>query len=278
MEAPSPQLAINKRRGRNQYYEEALAEGVALRMMLIPAGTFTMGSPEEELERTEAEGPQHEVAVGQFFMAKYPITQAQWRAVAAMPQVNRELKPDPSRFKGDLRPVEQVSWDDAMEFCDRLTIYSDRQYRLPTEAEWEYACRAGTTTPFHFGETLSTDYANYRGNDGDFGAYGPGVRGEHRQETTPVDQFEGANAYGLCDLHGNVWEWCQDDWHSNYDEALSDGSAWLSSTENKYRVVRGGSWADAPWICRSAFRDGSAPGDGYTSQGFRVCCSAPRML
>lgn len=149
---------IAERLGTNQYYEEALAEGVLpLRMMWIPAGRFLMGSPEDELERLDREGPQHSVTVPQFFMAKYPVTQAQWRAVAAMPQVNRDLQADPSNFKGELHPVEQVSWYEAVEFCDRLSAHTNRQYCLPTEAQWEYACRAGTTTPFHFGETITTD-------------------------------------------------------------------------------------------------------------------------
>ena len=237
-----------------------------------------MGSPEDELERVGSEGPQHEVTVGQFFMAKYPITQAQWRVVLAMPQVNQALDLDPSHFKGDLRPVEQVSWDDAVEFCDRLAIHTNRQYRLPTEAEWEYACRAGTTTPFHFGETLSTDYANYDGSNEEYGAYGPGVRGEYRRETTPVGQFEGVNEYGLSDMHGNVWEWCQDYWHGNYEGAPTDGSAWLSSAESKMRILRGGSWINNPRGCRSAYRNGDDPDDRDFIAGFRVCCSAPRSL
>ncbi|WP_346294101.1 formylglycine-generating enzyme family protein [Sphaerothrix gracilis] len=280
MPAQPSQLIVNKRRGQNQYYEEFLAEGVLpLRMMLIPAGRFLMGSPESELERTEAEGPQHEVAVPQFFMAKYPVTQAQWRVVAALPEVNQGLNSDPSKFKGnDRRPAEQVSWQDAVEFCDRLTIHTNRQYRLPTEAEWEYACRAGTTTPFHFGETLSTDYANYRGNDEKYGAYGPGSRGEYRKQTTPVDHFEGANAYGLCDMHGNVWEWCQDDWHENYEQAPTDGSAWVTGGNAEYKIIRGGSWSDVPRYCRSAFRFRDFPDFRDSDIGFRVCCSAPRIL
>ena len=277
-----PNFTINKRQGRNQSYVEVLAEGLMpLRMLLIPAGTFLMGSPEDELDRTEHEGPQHEVIIAQFFIAKYPITQAQWRAVAAMPQVGRELNPDPSYFKGDRRPVEQVSWNDAVEFCDRLTIHTNRQYRLPTEAEWEYACRAGTTTPFHFGEMVTTDIANYCGKDRKIGgtdysgSYGDGPKGEYREETTPVDQFEGANAYGLMDMHGNVLEWCQDHWHENYEGAPTDGSAWLSSDKIKSRVLRGGSWFSDPRYCRSAYRFRIEPDDRSNDVGFRVCCSAP---
>jgi formylglycine-generating enzyme required for sulfatase activity len=278
-----PQLTLNKRQSRNQCYDEALAEGVLpLRMMQIPAGTFLMGSPEDELERQEREGPQNEVTLSRFFMGKYPITQAQWRAVAALPQVERELKADPSHFKGDLHPVESVSWYDAVEFCDRLTILTDRQYRLPTEAEWEYACRAGTTTPFHFGKTITTELANYRGTDNESmkwsGSYGDGPKGEHREETTPVNQFEGANAFGLCDMHGNVWEWCQDYWHDSYEGVPTDGSAWIEGGNSERRILRGGSWIYFPRYCRSACRDFNGPGGGDFNIGFRVVCSAPRAL
>ena len=277
MEPPSAQLTVKKRQGRNQYYDEVLAEEVLpLRMMLIPAGTFLMGSPEGELERADDEGPQHEVTLSQFFMAKYPVTQAQWRVVAAMPQVKQLLEPDPSSFKGKLRPVENVCWHDAVEFCDRLTRHTNRQYRLPSEAEWEYACRAGTTTPFHFGETLSTAYANYNDADEQSGAYGPGTRGKYRKETTPTDHFEGANAYGLCEMHGNVWEWCQDHWHENYDKAPTDGSAWVKGGNSSRRVLRGGSWRNIPGYCRSVCRDNGSPDSRSNYFGFRVCCSAPR--
>ncbi|NEP18934.1 MAG: formylglycine-generating enzyme family protein [Leptolyngbya sp. SIO4C1] len=201
-----------------------------------------------------------------------------WRAVAAMSQVKRELDPDPSEFKGDRNPVEQVSWYDAVEFCDRLTLQTNRQYRLPTEAEWEYACRAGTSTPFYFGETLSTDIANYNGAGEEYGAYGPGSQGEYRRKTTPVDQFEGANAYGLHDMHGNVWEWCQDHWHENYEGAPTDGSAWLTDDEETPRILRGGSWYYNPRNCRSAYRNDVTPDLRDVNVGFRVVCSAPRAL
>jgi len=188
-----------------------------------------------------------------------------------MPQVERELEPDPSSFKGDDRPVERIFWYDAVEFCARLSQHTGRDYRLPTEAEWEYACRAGTTTPFHFGETITTDLANYRGTI----TYGAGPKGEYREQTTDVSSFP-ANAFGLYDMHGNVWEWCQDHWHENYDRAPTDGAAWLSSGESKYRVLRGGSWYDLPEFCRSAIRIGDAPGviDGLV--GFRVVCGGAR--
>ena len=282
-QARQPRVIINKRRGQNLFFDEVLPSGVALLMAQIPAGTFVMGSPEGELERYDDEGPQHEVTVREFFMGCYPVTQAQWRAVADLPQVERELKPDPSRFKGDQRPVEKVSWYDAVEFCARLSAHTQRAYRLPTEAEWEYACRAGTTTPFHFGETITTDLANYRGTDDEVlnrsGSYGKGPKGDYREETTPVDHFGVANAFGLCDMHGNVREWCADHWHDNYEGAPTDGSAWLDEgkSDSNY-VLRGGSWDFYPRNCRSAIRVLNPPGDAYNAFGFRVACAAPRAL
>ena len=279
-----PKLTLQRRRQAVQFFVEPLNEEVGMEMMLIPAGTFLMGSPEDELDRRDSESPQHEVNVATCFMGKYPVTQAQWRVIAAMPQVNRSLEPDPSRFKGDKRPVERVSWLDAVEFCDRLSTHTHRKYCLPTEAEWEYACRAGTTTPFHFGETITTELANYRGTDNEerklSGSYGRGPKGEYRKETTPVDQFGIANAFGLCDMHGNVYEWCQDHWHSNYEGAPTDGSAWLNEFENNNhaRVRRGGSWHGIPRNCRSAYRHYVSPDLSNDVIGFRVVCRAPRAF
>jgi len=249
------------------------ADTVDLEMVAIPGGTFSMGSPADEPARGESEGPQHDVRVPPFCMGRYPVTQAQWRAVAAMPQVER-IKAAPSRFNGDLRPVEQVSWYDAVEFCARLSAHTGRQYRLPTEAEWEYACRAGTTTPFHFGETISSDLATYKGRN----VYADGPAGEDAKATTPIDHFGLANAFGLSDMHGNVWEWCQDHWHSNYKGAPTDGSAWIEGGNSERRILRGGSWFYYPWYCRSADRNIDGPGDVYVNVGFRVICSAPRAL
>jgi formylglycine-generating enzyme required for sulfatase activity len=203
-------------------------------------------------------------------MGKYQVTQAQWRFVAQLPQVNRELEQDPSHFKGDNRPVESVSWEDAVEFCLRLSEHTKRQYRLPSEAEWEYACRAGTTTPFHFGETITSDLANYNGEY----SYGQGPKGVYKQETTKVGSFGVANNFGLYDMHGNVWEWCQDHWHSNYEGAPTDGSAWLSNKEDSNRkLLRGGSWNVDPGNCRSAFRYYSYLVSNLNDIGFRVVCS-----
>ena len=263
------------RTGRG-YIEPLLEAGSALplHMVLIPGGTFIMGSPDDEPERRDAEGPQHQVSVSKFLMARYPVTQAQWRVVASMPQENRSLELDPSRFKGDNRPVEQVSWYDAVEFCDRLSVHTKRPYRLPTEAEWEYACRASTTTPFHFGNAISTDVANYNG----ISTYGDGSKGENRGRTTRVDQLDNANAYGLSDMHGNVWEWCQDHFYDSYEGAPMDGSAWSTDDENAARVLRGGSWVRYPGNCRSASRAYITPDDRSSSFGFRVSCVAPRAL
>lgn len=254
---------------------EALGNAIPLDMILVPGGTFTMGSPDTEPEREYREGPQHQVTVSSFFMGRYPITQAQWRTVAQMDhQVKQELNADPSEFKGPNRPVEQISWYEAVEFCDRLARASGRPYRLPSEAEWEYACRAGTTTPFSFGKTLTPELANYFGQE----TYNGGPKGVYREQTTPVNEFDVANAFGLCDMHGNVLEWCQDHWHNSYDNSPENGSAWLSEDESEYRVLRGGSWHNFPRNCRSAYRDYTMPGDRYSDIGFRVVCVAPRAL
>jgi formylglycine-generating enzyme required for sulfatase activity len=253
-------------------FSESLSDNLSLEMVSIPGGTFLMGSPPDEPARQGREGPQHEVTVPDFFMGRYPITQAQWRFVANLPKVNQELQPLPSNFKGYGLPVELVSWYEATEFCDRLSAHAKRTYRLPTEAEWEYACRANTTTPFYFGDMILSEVANYNGSF----TYADGPKGSNRQQTTPVDAFNFANAFGLCDMHGNVWEWCQDHWHESYEDAPNDGSAWLTNDEKLGRIRRGGSWTDTPRYCRSAFRGLNTPDDRLNKVGFRVSCSAPR--
>ncbi|WP_236630533.1 formylglycine-generating enzyme family protein [Aphanizomenon flos-aquae] len=269
------ELIINRHSQQAQQFIEDLGNGIKLEMVAIPGGSFIMGSPENEPERRETESPQHQVTVPPFLLGKYPVTQAQWQAVVALPQVNKELKPDPSAFKGVNRPVESVSWHDAVEFCNRLSNHSQRPYRLPSEAEWEYACRAGTTTPFHFGETITTDLANY---NGDY-TYGDGVKGVRRGETTEVGSFKIANEFGLYDMHGNVREWCQDDWHNSYEGAPTDSSAWISEeSNNNKKVLRGGSWYNYPEFCRSASRDYNVAGFGNYYFGFRVVCGAAWTL
>jgi formylglycine-generating enzyme required for sulfatase activity len=286
---------ISRQAHQGKFFTEQLNESSKLDMMLIPAGTFEMG--QTEAERAELirlfgeedyqnyfkyELPRHSVSVPLFFMGKYPVTQAQWRAVAAYEPVNKSLKPDPSNFKGDNRPVEQVSWEDAQEFCQRLSAKTSHFYRLPSEAEWEYACRAGTTTPFHFGETISDELANYCAEDREIdgklykSTYGRGILGQYRQETTEVGKFP-ANPFGLYDMHGNVWEWCEDDWHSDYEGAPTNGSAWTELDRlNTSKLVRSGSWIDGPFICRSASR--YFINDVSKDVGFRVVCEPPRIL
>ncbi len=250
--------------------------------MKIPAGSFIMGAPEIEEGSRGPEQPQHEVRVPSFSMGKYPVTQAQWKAVAALPKVERDLEIDPSKFKGDRRPVERVSWYDAVEFCARLSNHTDQEYRLPSEAEWEYACRAGTTTAFHFGETITSELANY---DASY-TYGNGSKGKKRGKTTFVGSFDVANAFGLCDMHGNVWEWCLDDWHNNYEGAPVDGSGWVDKNDNLSlvkgnAVLRGGSWFSIPVFCRSAFRydhNWSERDIIEDNIGFRVVCAFGRAF
>jgi formylglycine-generating enzyme required for sulfatase activity len=256
---------INRSRGRAEFFRENLGNDVVLEMVAIPGGKFVMGSPESEPERFSGESPQHSVTIQPFFMGKFTVTQSQWKAVAVLPKVNIDLNPEPSNFKGANRPVEQVSWDDAIEFCARLSKKTEKTYRLPSEAEWEYACRAGTTTRFYFGETITTDLANYDGNY----TYGSAPKGEYRKQTTDVGKFP-ANPFGLFDMHGNIWEWCQDEWHENYNGAPKDGSAWLSDNDNQNRLLRGGSWSSNPGNCRSALRFYYARVDRGSSVGFRV--------
>jgi formylglycine-generating enzyme required for sulfatase activity len=272
-------IAVFHQRSKCRGFVQKLDEVCQLEMIEIPAGSFIMGSLEHEIGNQRNEKPQHEVTVQSFCMGRYPVTQAQWRFVAGLTQ---ELNPEPSHIKGDDRPVESISWLDAVEFCKRLSIYTGRDYRLPTEAEWEYACRAGTTTPFHFGKTITPELANYNWSQ-------PYIRSdevnlkESSQGTTPVGSFSVANAFGLSDMHGNVWEWCEDHWHGNYDDkTLKDGSAWLDNADQTdktaLRVLRGGSWNFNPGYCRSASRIVNSARDEFNFIGFRVVCSAERTL
>jgi formylglycine-generating enzyme required for sulfatase activity/uncharacterized caspase-like protein len=232
---------ISRSEGEAEVMIENLGNGVTLEMVKISGGRFLMGSPKREANREHNEGPQHYVDVPEFWMGKYVVTQQQWQAI---------MGNDPSRFQGKNRPVETVSWNNATKFCQKLSRKTGRDYRLPSEAEWEYACRAGTTTPFYFGETITGELANYRASE----TYADEPKGKYKKQTTPVGQFP-PNAFGLYDMHGNVWEFCQDVWHSNYDGAPVDGSAWVNRANSSRRVVRGGSWFNFPRWCRSAGRD-----------------------
>jgi formylglycine-generating enzyme required for sulfatase activity len=185
------------------------------------------------------------------------------------------LKPNPAGFQGENRPIERVTWDDAIEFCQRLEALTGRPYSLPSEAEWEYACRAGTSTPFHFGETLTPDLANY---NSDY-VYSEGPKGRYRSETTPVGFLGFANAFGLSDMHGNVWEWCQDPWHDNYEGAPTHGDVWWNQPEEDgRRVIRGGSWCNPPKYCRSASRGYDSRDNTGRNLGFRVVCRDDSLL
>ena len=258
----------NREQKQAKYFTEDLGNGITIEMVEILGGSFIMGSPENEPKRDDDESPQHDVTVPSFYMGKHEVTQAQWKQVSALPQIERELEPDPSYFKGDNLPVENVSWYDAVEFCKRLSEATGKEYRLPSEAEWEYACRAGTTTPFNFGETITTELVNYDGNY----TYANAPKGEDRGKTTPVESFP-PNAFGLYDLHGNVYEWCADTYQESYAGAPDDGSAWIVNNNNTY-VLRGGSWFVNPHNCCSAYRYRVAPVDVSFGIGFRCSISA----
>ncbi|GBL11357.1 serine/threonine-protein kinase pkn1 [Microcystis aeruginosa Sj] len=237
-------------------FTENLPKGITLEMVNLLAGQFLMGSPDSDSDAWDFEKPQHQVQVNSFAIGKYPVTQAQYEAV---------MGKNPSRFKNNPQnPVEDVSWNDAQAFCQKLSQITGKTYRLPTEAEWEYACRAGTTTPYYFGDDANQlgDYAWYNGNS--------------QNTTHPVGQKR-ANAWGLYDMSGNVWEWCEDNWHDNYIGAPKDGSAWLTN-DNHSQIVRGGSWYYLPFHCRSACRDNDDRRDDHTDLGFRVVCGAGRTL
>jgi formylglycine-generating enzyme required for sulfatase activity len=247
-----------------RYYTELLPGGVELDMVEIPGGKFIMGSPADEENRYDDEGPQHEVTIQPFFMGKYPVTQSQYEAI---------MGENPSDFKGEKRPVENVSWDKAVEFCEKLSKLAGRKYSLPSEAQWEYAGRAGTITPFYFGETITSDLANYDGNY----TYAEEPKGKYREETTEVGIFP-PNAFGLYDIHGNVYEWCEDIWHDNYEGAPDDASAWISldeKTDENYsrRLLRGGFCVINPVNCRVAYRASINRAGFVNGIGFRVSCA-----
>ncbi len=275
-------IVTNKYTKQAKQYIENLGNGVQLEMVEIPGGSFMMGTSPDDIEKVVAEykrsysdkeedarrwvgweTPQHKVTVPSFYMGKYQVTQAQWRAI---------MGNNPSRFKGnDKLPVENMSWEDSIEFCKKLSEKTGKEYRLPSEAEWEYACRAGTTTAFAFGETITPEIVNYDGNY----SYGEAAKGEYRQKTIPVGSLGVANEFGLYDMHGNVWEWCQDTWHSDYTDAPVDGSAQEKQpSNNTSRLLRGGSFSSYAIYCRSALRRRIAPDSRSNTYGFRVVMSA----
>ncbi|KAF0250002.1 MAG: hypothetical protein FD167_592 [bacterium] len=263
--------AVRKRYVRkNRCFIEELDLNTCLDMVSIPKGVFLMGSPDHENGRTNDEGPLHEVNVSQFYISRTTITQAQWRVVANWPKVKRKLNQDPSHLKGDNLPVEQVSWDEAIEFCARLSHKTSKDYRLPSEAEWEYACRAGTNTPFSLGDTITTDLVNYNGNM----SYAQGPKGIFRRGTVEVASMIVANPFGLFDMHGNVWEWCLDNYQNNYEDAPDDAREWQKGSNQDlimgWRVLRGGAWNVGSANCRSAARFKLIPDIKPHYVGFRV--------
>jgi len=268
----------------------AQQNSVPIDMVLIKGGTFTMGSPANEPERMDHEGPRHQVTVSSFYMGKYEVTQKEYQEI---------MGTNPSGIKGDNLPVENVSWYDAIEYCNirskkegltpaytinknqndpnntskfdivRWTVNWNKNangYRLPTEAEWEYACRAGTTTPFSTGNNITTSQANYDGND----PYNISAKGEYREKTTSVGSFA-PNAWGLYDMHGNVWEWCWD-WYGDYTSGAQTDP--MGAGSGTVRVFRGGSWYLPEEFVRSAYRASIDPNYREIPLGFRLVRNA----
>ena len=282
-----PPLRLLRWQARTQVFHEELGEAERLTMVRIPAGSFQMGSAEQEPGRYANEGPVHEVTLAEFLIGQTPITQAQWRTVAGWQERpgerwGRELNPEPAKFKGeqarllagemntDGRPVERVSWEDAIEFCSRLSQRTGPNYTLPSEAQWEYACRAGTTSPYAFGSAITAELATLR--------LGAGLVDDpltaDAQQTTSA-RLHPANAWGLHAMHGNVGEWCRDHWHDSYHGAPADGTPWIDAKAplTADRVVRGGAWSDPASDARSACRyrlPSQTPESA--SVGLRVVC------
>jgi formylglycine-generating enzyme required for sulfatase activity len=243
---------IDRQSGTAECFTENLGEGVDLELVSIPGGTFRMGDDRHHPD----ERPIHQVRVPAFYLGKYPITQAQYRSI---------MGEDKGFGLGADYPIENVSWEDAIEFCRKLSQRTGQNYTLPSEAQWEYACRAGTTTAFYFGETITPDLVNY---NGDY-PYQGAPKGENRARTTPVGIFP-PNHFGLYDMHGNVWEWCLDGYRANYQGAPTDGSGLELSAPDLKRVMRGGAWDYVARGCRSAVRCSLASGIRVAGCGLRV--------
>ncbi len=230
-----------------------VTNSIGMKFSLIPPGQFSMGSPAKEEWHRDDE-PLHRVTISKpYYMATTEVTQREWKAL---------MGTNPSFCTGDDLPVETVTWEQAAEFCNKLSLKEGAKYRLPTEAEWEFACRAGSTTPFYTGQTISTDQANYDGNY----TYANGRKGDFREATTEAGKLED-NAWGLFDMHGNVWEWCAD-WYAEYPAA--DVTDPTGPAGGDRRVFRGGSWVNFPAVCRSANRAKVIPLSWHFHLGFRV--------
>ena len=251
-----------------------IENSIGMKLVLIPPGEFMMGSPESEKNRHSDEGPQHLVRITRpFYFGMHQVTQEEYeRVMGTNPSYFSAGGGGRDRVSGmDTRrfPVERVSWNDAVEFCRRLSALpaecsASRKYRLPTEAEWEYACRAGTTTAFHFGSVLNGRQANCDGNN----PYGTSEKGPYLRRTTTVGSYSG-NGFGLYDMHGNVWDWCAD-WFDEKHYANSPVDDPPGPASGSSRVLRGGSWDDYARHCRSAFRDRCAPDIRLNRLGFRL--------
>jgi formylglycine-generating enzyme required for sulfatase activity len=287
---------MGKRVETARYFQVELPGGMQMDLVQVPTGGFMMGTLESDLvavkqgssrgvekkdlnydivesyiRRVNWESPRHMVNVPGFYMSKFEITQAQWRAVASLPRVNTDLLSDPSSFKGSNLPVETITWDEAIEFCERLTRATGRRFRLPTEAEWEYAARAGTNTPFNFGDSIKTDWANFQGKF----PYNNSPKGEFRETTVAVGTLGLPNAFGLYDMHGNVWEWCSDVWNENYEGAPVDGKSWDTGKISYLRIIRGGAWDSFGGECRSNSRNRMTATIRLNSIGLRVVADIP---
>ncbi len=253
---PAQQTTKPKFTPSETFRDPLKAGGEGPQMVVIPAGHFLMGSPSNESGRRNSEGPQHEVQITKpFAMGVYAITFDDYDLFC---KNIRQEKPDAKGWGREKHPAINVSWHDAQAYCTWLSEQTGRCYQLPSEAAWEYACRAGTSTPYYFGENISKDQANFARNLG---------------QTTPVGSYP-ANSFGLYDMHGNVWEWCQDTWHNNYENAPLDGFSWEDG-KSQARVLRGGSWYGFPDFVRSAAHYGNDPDFGDYGIGFRVLCSSP---
>jgi formylglycine-generating enzyme required for sulfatase activity len=258
--------------------EKTITNSIGMKLVLIPAGKFQMGSPETE-EGRESKELQHEVSITRpFFMGAYETTQREWETV--MQKKFNQSQFNSSRGGSYDHPVENMTWYMVVDFCKKLSELPDekkagRTYRLPTEAEWEYACRAGTKTPYHCGKSLSSKQANFNGNFPSGGA----EKGDYLRKTEKVGSHA-PNAWGLYDMHGNVAEWCSDYYDPKYfsdspkEDPKGPAKGVFPTDYNKdfYRVVRGGCWVDEAVACRSAYRFRAMPHDAYRLIGFRVVC------
>ena len=233
-------------------------------LVVVPSGSFMMGSPLDESGRDQDEGPVREVTIPEAFaVGVFEVTFDEWESCRRDGGCSHS--PDDKIWGRGKRPVINVSWEDAQGFVDWLSSKTGKSYRLLSESEWEYAARGETSTQFHFGETLSTEQANYDGGH----IYGSGQKGRYRRQTVPVGRFP-PNSFGLHDVHGNVFEWVEDCWHNDYRGATGDGKAWTRGGNCTLRVMRGGSWNYHPWKLRSAYRERRVSGYRGSYTGLRV--------